>query len=146
MLSGAKMCRSCRSRRELSNEYLLSTCKLWRRYSREQASQSLPKNSQQLLVEYKLEKNVGEELAEEDLPVWQQWSASSLLLHLVVKYHPMTRLFYPSEQMEASFLGILVGMTLCGSQFLSALFFETQGIAPPECDYDGDEYLFVTKK
>ena len=36
-LSGAKACKSCRSRQELSNsnEYLVFTCKIWRRYSRE---------------------------------------------------------------------------------------------------------------
>ena len=31
-----------------SNEYLLVTCKFWRRYSQERASQSLPKISQKL--------------------------------------------------------------------------------------------------
>ena len=41
-------CKSCRSRQELSNEYLLFTCKNRLRCSRERASQSLPKNSQQL--------------------------------------------------------------------------------------------------
>ena len=48
------MCKSCRSRQELSNEYLLFTCKIWRRYSRERASQNLPKIIQHL--EKKLEK------------------------------------------------------------------------------------------
>ena len=44
------VCRSCRSCQELSNEYLVLvfTCKNWRRYSREWASQRLPKFSQQL--------------------------------------------------------------------------------------------------
>ena len=41
-------CKSCRSRQGLSNEYLVFTCKIRRRYSRERASQSLPQNSQQL--------------------------------------------------------------------------------------------------
>ena len=36
------------SRQELSNAYLLIACKFWRRYSRERASQSLPKISQKL--------------------------------------------------------------------------------------------------
>ena len=45
-------CKSCRSRQELSNEYLLSTCKLWRRFSRGWASQSLPN------ISHKLEKEV----------------------------------------------------------------------------------------
>ena len=56
MRSCVKLCKSCRSRQELSNEYLLLTCKIWRRYSRERASQSLPKINQKL--EQKLEKNV----------------------------------------------------------------------------------------
>ena len=56
MLSGAKACKSCRSRQELSNEYLVFTCKIWRRYSRERASQSLQKISQKL--EKQLEKNI----------------------------------------------------------------------------------------
>ena len=50
---GANVRTSCRSRQELSSEYLLFTCKIWRRYSRERASRSLPKNSQKL--EKKLE-------------------------------------------------------------------------------------------
>ena len=41
--SGAEVCKSCRSRQELSNEYLLA--KNRRRYSRERASQSLEENS-----------------------------------------------------------------------------------------------------
>ena len=53
MLSGAKACQSCRSRQELSNEYLVFTCKIRLRYSRERASQSLPKIRQKL--EKKLE-------------------------------------------------------------------------------------------
>ena len=40
---GAKVCKSCRYRQELSNEDLVFTCKHWRRYSRERASQSLTK-------------------------------------------------------------------------------------------------------
>ena len=40
-LSGAKICTSCRSRQEFSNESLLFACKNLRRYSRERASQSL---------------------------------------------------------------------------------------------------------
>ena len=40
---GAKVCKSCRSRQELSNGYLLFTCKIWLRYSRGGASESLPK-------------------------------------------------------------------------------------------------------
>ena len=32
----------CRSRRELSNAYLVFTCKMWLRYTRERALQSLP--------------------------------------------------------------------------------------------------------
>ena len=42
---GAKVCKSCRSRQELSNEYLVFTRKNRRRYSREWAAQSLPKGS-----------------------------------------------------------------------------------------------------
>ena len=41
----AKACKSCRSRQELSNEYLVFTCKIRLRYSRERASQRLPKDS-----------------------------------------------------------------------------------------------------
>ena len=48
MRSGAKVCKSCRSRQELSNEYLVFACKNRLRYSRERASQSLPKINQQL--------------------------------------------------------------------------------------------------
>ena len=48
MRSCAKICKSCRSRQELSNECLLFTCKMLRRYSREGASQSLQKISQRL--------------------------------------------------------------------------------------------------
>ena len=48
MLTGAEVCKSCRSRQEPSNEYLAFTCTIWRRYSRERASQSLPKISQKL--------------------------------------------------------------------------------------------------
>ena len=44
----AQVCKSCRSRQELSNQYLLVNFKIWRRYSRERASQSLPKISQKL--------------------------------------------------------------------------------------------------
>ena len=55
-------------------------------------------------------------------------------MHLVFKFHPVMRLLYPSESIEAKLLGFLFGMTLCGSQFLSAVFFETSGIAPPECE------------
>ena len=51
---GAKVCTSCRSRQEFSNEYLVFTRKNRFRYSRERASQSLPKSSQKL--EKKLEK------------------------------------------------------------------------------------------
>ena len=49
-------CKSFSSRQELSNKYLVFTCKIWRRYSRERASQSLPKISQRL--EKKIEKNI----------------------------------------------------------------------------------------
>ena len=56
MRSGAEVCKSCRSRQALSNEYLLFTCKIWRRYSRERASQSLPKMSQKLET---IKKNIG---------------------------------------------------------------------------------------
>ena len=45
---GAKACKSCKSRQELSNEYLVFTYKIWLRYSRERASQSLPKISKKL--------------------------------------------------------------------------------------------------
>ena len=51
-------CKSCRSRQELSNEYAIQTSiylQIWRRYSRERASQSLQKKSQKL--EYMLEKH-----------------------------------------------------------------------------------------
>ena len=41
MLSGAKACKSCRSCQEFSNEYLVFTCKIRLRYSRERASPSL---------------------------------------------------------------------------------------------------------
>ena len=44
----AKVCKSSRSRQELSNEYLVFFFKNRRRYRRERASQSLPKNSQKL--------------------------------------------------------------------------------------------------
>ena len=43
---GPKMCKSCRSRQELSNEYSLANFGVT--YSRERASQSLPKISQKL--------------------------------------------------------------------------------------------------
>ena len=71
---------------------------------------------------------------ENDLPLWQRWSAGALFAHLMYKYHPLLRLFFPSEQIEASFSGLLFSMTVVGSQFLSALFFESAGIAPPECE------------
>ena len=45
---GAKACKSCRSRQELSNEYLVFTCKIRLRYSRERASQSLPTIGQKI--------------------------------------------------------------------------------------------------
>ena len=38
---GANVCKSCRRRQELSNEYLVFTCKRRLRYSRERSSQSL---------------------------------------------------------------------------------------------------------
>ena len=41
MLSDAKACKYYRSRQELSDEYLLSTCNIWRRYSREKYLQFL---------------------------------------------------------------------------------------------------------
>ena len=72
MRSGAEVCKSCRSRQELSffsffrrsapaggdwgDFTRVFICKTWRRYSRERATQSLPKNSQQL--EKKLEKSL----------------------------------------------------------------------------------------
>ena len=59
---------------------------------------------------------------------------TALFAHLVFKYHPLMRLYFTSEQMETSFMGLLFGMTLAGSQFFSALFYETVGIAPPECE------------
>ena len=53
--SGAKACKYCGSRQELSNEYyrtsiyyLVFTCNIWRRYIREQASQRLPTITQTL--------------------------------------------------------------------------------------------------
>ena len=46
--NGAKVCKSCGSRQELSDEYVVFTYKHRLRYSREQASQRLPKNSQKL--------------------------------------------------------------------------------------------------
>ena len=55
---GANVYTSCRSRQELSNEYLVLTCKLWRRYSRERASQFLPKISRKL-EKNKVRKNIG---------------------------------------------------------------------------------------
>jgi len=69
----------------------------------------------------------------EELP-WKEWSEGVLLAHLVFKHHPLLRLCFPSEKTEAQMDGLLFGMTVIGSQFLSALFFETAGIAPPECD------------
>ena len=44
-----------------SNEYLVFTCKIWRRYSRGRASQSLPKISQKLekKLPQKVRKNLG---------------------------------------------------------------------------------------
>ena len=57
MRSGSKVCKSCRSRQEPSNEYLAFTCTIWRRYSRERASQSLPIISQKL--ENKVRINIG---------------------------------------------------------------------------------------
>ena len=42
---GAKACTSCRSRQELSSEYLVFTCKHRLRYSRGRASQSLQKKN-----------------------------------------------------------------------------------------------------
>ena len=56
---GAKVCKSCRSHQELSNEYLVITWKHWRRYSRERASQSLPEISQKLEKMKKYEKHIG---------------------------------------------------------------------------------------
>ena len=52
---GANVYKSCRSRQELSREYLIFTCNIWLRYTWEWASQSLPKISQKL--EKKLEKS-----------------------------------------------------------------------------------------
>ena len=55
------MCISCRSRPELSNEYLVFTCKHRLRYSQERASPSLP-NITKLLVaksEKKVRTNIG---------------------------------------------------------------------------------------
>ena len=49
---------SCKSLQELSNEYLVFTCKIWRRYSRERASQSLPKNSQKVRKKYNVHKDI----------------------------------------------------------------------------------------
>ena len=58
MRSGAKVCKSCRSRQELSNKnFVQFSCKHRLRYSRERASQSLPKNKQQL--EQKVRTNIG---------------------------------------------------------------------------------------
>jgi calmodulin len=80
-----------------------------------------------------VEKKTEEESEEEELP-WKEWSAGVLLAHLMFKHHPLLRLCFPSEKTEAQMDGLLFGMTVIGSQFLSALFFETAGIAPPECD------------
>ena len=55
----AEVCKSCRSRQELSDEYVLFSFKKWLRYSRERASQSLPTNSQQLGKNDKNRTNVG---------------------------------------------------------------------------------------
>ena len=44
--NGVKLCKSCRSRQELSNQVF--RCKYRRRYTREKASRSLPKISQTL--------------------------------------------------------------------------------------------------
>ena len=54
---GAKACKSCRSRQELSNEYFVFTYKMWLRYSRERASQSLPKISQKFNLEKMIKKH-----------------------------------------------------------------------------------------
>ena len=59
MLSGAEACKSCRSRQELSNEYLVFTCKIRLRYSRERASQSLPKLAKS---QNKVRKNIGSDV------------------------------------------------------------------------------------
>ena len=63
---GAKVCKfSGRSRQELSNEYLVFACKIWRRYSRERASQNLPKIIQKFekKVRQKLEKKARKNIA-----------------------------------------------------------------------------------
>ena len=44
------LCKSCRSREELSNQCLLFTCKIWRRYTREGASESLSKISKLVTI------------------------------------------------------------------------------------------------
>ena len=56
----------CRSRRELSNEYLLFTRKTRHRYSRERASQSFPEISQKL--EQKLEQTEVDTITERRPP------------------------------------------------------------------------------
>ena len=66
MLSVAKLCKSCRSRQELSNEYLLFTMsciylQIRHRYSRERASQSLPKITSSQKLEKKVRKNIGDD-------------------------------------------------------------------------------------
>ena len=57
---GAEVCKSCRSRQELPNGYLVSvytkSCKIWRRYSRERASQNVQKVNQNL---EEIRKNIG---------------------------------------------------------------------------------------
>ena len=80
---GAKACKSCRSRQELSNEYFLFTCKMLRRYSRERASQSLQKivqififqslpmslfSNEYLLVTCKIWRRYSRERASQSLP------------------------------------------------------------------------------
>ena len=59
MRTGAKAYKSCRSRQELSNEYLVFACKIRLRYSRERASQSLPKLIFSQTLEKKVRTNIG---------------------------------------------------------------------------------------
>ena len=78
----AKACESCRSCQELSNEYLVFSCKNRRRYSRDRASQSLPKISWRLEEKFKFKTNIGvRRLANpQELPrtIMQYKSCSSL--------------------------------------------------------------------
>ena len=64
---------------ELSNEYLIFTSKIWRRYSRERASQSSPKISQRL---EKVRKILGKRSRAKGCRWWNAGNKSSRLARL----------------------------------------------------------------